>query len=61
MDLTFTPSDDTNTMLCINIPIIDDTAFEIDEEFSVNLINPCPVGEIIDNTTCIKTVDNDSK
>ena len=60
-DLTFMATDEVNTIFCINIPIIDDEAFEVDEEFAVNLINAHPVGEIIDDTSCIKIIDNDSK
>lgn len=59
--MTFVPTDEANAVFCINIPILDDTVFEVDEEFSVNLINARPGGEIIDNTTCIKIIDNDSK
>jgi hypothetical protein len=55
------PTDEGNTMFCVNIPIIDDEVFEVEEEFSVNLINARPVGEIIDDTTCIKIIDDDSK
>ena len=61
VDLIFLPTDEGNIRLCINIPIFDDTIFEVDEEFSVNLINVRPEGEIIDNTTCIKIIDDDSK
>ena len=60
-DLTFMPADEPNTRFCINVPIIDDEAFEVEEEFAVNLINARPVGEIIDDTSCIKIIDNDSK
>ena len=60
-DLTFMATDEVNTIFCINVPIIDDEAFEVDEEFAVNLINARPVGEIIDNTSCVKIIDNDSK
>ena len=60
--MTFEPSDEAeNAIFCINVPILDDTVFESDEELSVNLINARPVGEIIRDTTCIKIIDNDSK
>lgn len=58
VDLTFVPTDEG---FCINIPIFNDTVFEVDEEFSVNLINAHPEGEIIDDTTCVKIIDDDSK
>ena len=61
LNLTYTPVDEENMRLCINIPILNDTVFEVDEEFSVTLISAHPEGEFIDDTTCIKIVDDDSK
>lgn len=59
--MTFVPADELGDRFCVNVEIFDDDIFEFDEEFTVNLVSARPEGEFIEDTTCIKIIDDDSE